>query len=144
MVGAGSNRKAGAQEQEGRVRNGITFDTGALIALERRGQRAQKVLERATEQKIRITVPAAVITEWWRSRNDMRERILAAVRVELLSENLAKIAGEALAAVKGATPIDAIVMASAAQRGDVVYTSDLSDLAKLTGYFRAVRVLGIG
>jgi predicted nucleic acid-binding protein len=144
MGGADSCPKAGAQKQEGRVKNGITFDTGALIALERRGQRARKVLERATEQKVRITVPAAVITEWWRSRNDVRERILAGVRVEPLSEGLAKVAGQALAAVKGATPIDAIVMASAAQRGDVVYTTDLLNLAKLAGYFRAVRVLTIG
>jgi predicted nucleic acid-binding protein len=143
MVAAAPCVKASAQGQSC-VKNGITFDTGALIALERRGQRARKVLERATEQKVRITVPAAVITEWWRGRTDLRERILAAVRLEPLSESLAKVAGEALAAVKGATPIDAIVMASAAQRGDVVYTADLSDLAKLAGYFRAVRVLGIG
>ena len=95
-------------------------------------------------KKVRITVPAAVITEWWRSRNDVRERILAGVRVEPLSESLAKVAGEALAAIKGATAVDAIVMASAAQRGDAVYTTDVSDLAKLAGYFRAVRVLDIG
>jgi len=126
------------------LKNGITFDTGALIALERRGQRVRKVLERATEQKVRITVPAAVITEWWRGRSDIRERILAAVRVEPLSESLARVAGEALAAVKGATAIDAIVMASAAQRGDVVYTADVTDLTKLAGYFPVVRVLGIG
>jgi predicted nucleic acid-binding protein len=144
MVGADSRPQAGAREQEGRVKNGITFDTGALIALERRGQGARKVLERATEQKVRTTVPAAVITEWWRNRNDIGERILAGVRVEPLSESLAKLAGVALVAVKGTTPIDAIVMASAAQRGDVVYTADVSDLAKLAGYFRAVRVLGIG
>jgi predicted nucleic acid-binding protein len=126
------------------VKSGITFDTGALIALERRGQRARKVLERATEQKVRITVPAAIISEWWRGRNEIRERILAGVRVEPLSESVAKLAGEALAVVRGATPIDAIVMASAAQRGDVVYTANVADLAKLAGYFRAVRVLGIG
>lgn len=126
------------------MKNGITFDTGALIALERRGQRARQVLERAMEQKVRITVPAAVITEWWRGRSDIRERILAAVRCEPLSDGLAKIAGVALAAVKGATAIDAIVMASAAQRGDVVYTADVSDLEKLAAHFRAVRVLGIG
>src|SRR6188768_1681351 len=136
MVGSTSCSKTRSQGQEGSVKNGITFDTGALIALERRGQRARKVLERAMEQKVRITVPAAVITEWWRSRNDVRERILAAVRVEPLSEGLAKVAGEALAAIKGATTIDAIVMASAAVRGDVVYTTDISDLAKLAGYFR--------
>ena len=143
MVDAELCSKAGAQEQ-GRVKNGITFDTGALIALERRGQRARQVLERATEQKVRITVPAAVITEWWRGRSDVRERILAAVRIEPLSDGLAKVAGIALAAVKGATAIDAMVMASAAQRGDVVYTGDVSDLEKLAAYFRTVRVLGIG
>jgi predicted nucleic acid-binding protein len=143
VVGREARSEASAQEQ-GRVKAGITFDTGALIALERRAQRIRKVLERAAEQKVRITVPAAVITEWWRSRNDIRERILAAVRVEPLSDSLAKVAGEALAAVKGATAIDAIVMASAAQRGDVVYTADVADLTKLAGYFRSVRVLGIG
>jgi predicted nucleic acid-binding protein len=126
------------------VKDGITFDTGALIALERRGQRARKIVERAAELKVRITVPAAVITEWWRGRTDMRERITAAVRIEPLSDQLAKVAGEALARVRGATAIDAIVMASAAQRGDLVYTSDVGDLEKLAGYFRAVRVLGIG
>ena len=44
------------------MKNGMTFDTGALIALERRSARARKILERATELKIRITVPSAVIT----------------------------------------------------------------------------------
>lgn len=144
MGGARSRQEADAQEEDGRVKSGITFDTGALIALERRGQRARKVLERATEQGLRITVPAAVITEWWRGRSDVRERILRAIRIEPLSEGLAKLAGEALSAVRGATPIDAIVMASAAQRGDIVYTTDVGALEKLAVYFRAARVLGIG
>jgi predicted nucleic acid-binding protein len=85
-----------------------------------------------------------VIAEWWRGWSDIRERILAGVRVEPVSETLAKLAGEALAATRGATSIDALVMASAAQRGDVVYTADVDDLEKLAHYFRAVRVLGIG
>ncbi len=126
------------------MKNGITFDTGALIALERRGQRARLIVERAAEEKIRITVPSAVITEWWRGGSDAREHIVLAVRIEPLSEKLAKLAGEALAGVKSATAIDAIVMASAAQRGDLVYTSDVGDLEKLRSYFPAVRVLGIG
>jgi len=110
------------------VKDGITFDTGALIALERRGQRARKIVQRATEEKIRVNVPSAVITEWWRGRSDVRDLIVAAIRIEPLSSSLAKIAGEALAAVRSATAIDAIVMASAAQRGDLVYTSDVGDL----------------
>lgn len=126
------------------MKNGITFDTGALIALERRGQRARLIVERAAEEKIRITVPSAVITEWWRGRSDAREHIIGAIRIEPLSEKLAKLAGEALAGVSGATAIDAIVMASAAQRGDLVYTSDVGDLETLRRYFPTVRVLGIG
>lgn len=126
------------------MKDGITFDTGALIALERRSARMRKVLERATELKVRITVPAAVVTEWWRGRSDLREKILLAVRVEPLSDPLAKLAGEALASIRGATTIDAIVMASAAQRGDVVYTSDIGDLQRLASHFPAVRVLGVG
>ena len=42
-----------------------------------------------------------------------------------------------------ATTIDAIVMASAARRGDVVYTADVGDLTRLQAFFPAVRVLGV-
>jgi len=55
----------------------------------------------------------------------MRDGILASVDVEPLTEALAKVAGEALAEVRGATRVDAIVMASAASRGDIVYSSDV-------------------
>ena len=90
-----------------------------------------------------ITVPADVVAEWWRGRTDLREAILESVDVEPLTEALAKLAGEALAAVRGATPVDAIVMASAATRGDVVFSSDIGDLERLRAYFPGVRVLGV-
>ena len=122
--------------------SGLTFDTGMLIALERRAQRAWNVYREAMRHKVPITVPAAVLVEWWRGRTDTRERIRAGLRVEWLSESLAEVAGEALAAVRGATVVDAIVMASAASRGDVVYTGDLKDLERLRSYFPGVRVLG--
>jgi hypothetical protein len=54
---------------------------------------------------------------------------------------LARLAGEALAAVGDATTVDAIVMASAARRDDVVYTADLADLVRLQAFFPGVRVL---
>ncbi len=122
---------------------GFTFDTGMLIALERRRRRAEEFLLRAREERIVPVVPADVILEWWRGRTDRREAILALVNVEPLSERLARIAGEALAAVRGATPIDTVVMASAALRGDIVLTSDAHDLDRLRNYFPGVRVLGI-
>lgn len=82
-----------------------------------------------------------------RGRTDTRDRILAGVRIEPLSESVAKLAGEALGAVKGATPIDAMVMASAAQRGDLVYTADVADLTGLrlfSGRSRARNWLSLG
>jgi hypothetical protein len=85
-------------------------------------------------------VPADVVAEWWRARTAIREHILASVAVEPLTERLAKLAGECLAAVTGATVVDAIVMASAAQRGDAVYTSDVPDLERLRAFFPGARV----
>jgi predicted nucleic acid-binding protein len=122
---------------------GLTFDTGALIALERRAQRMRAIIERALQTDQPITVPADVVTEWWRGRTDLRDSIVAAVDIEPLTEALAKRAGEALAAVPGATLVDAVVMASAASRGDIVYTSDVEDLERLRRRFPSVRVLGV-
>jgi len=83
------------------------------------------------------------VGEWWRGRTDLRDKILASVDVEPLTEPLAKLAGEALAVVRGATLVDAVVMASAASRGDIVYSSDVEDLEKLRARFPGVRVLRV-
>ena len=123
------------------VKIGLTFDTGALIALERRTQRMSNVYRTAVMDGVIVTVPAIVIAEWWHGRTDIRERILDGVRVEQTDIELMKRAGEAMAAVAGATVVDTVVMASAARRGDVVYTSDYDDLVRLTSFFKAVRVL---
>jgi predicted nucleic acid-binding protein len=118
---------------------GFTLDTGALIALERGDQRMRQVLKLALADKVRIVVPAVVLGEWWRGQSRVRDQVVASVIIEPLTASLAKLAGEALAHVRGATFVDAAVMASAAQRGDVVYTSDLRDLDRLWGHFKAVR-----
>ena len=122
---------------------GLTFDTGALIALERRKQRMKHVLERALAKDQSITVPADVVGEWWRGRTELREAILEAMDVEPLTLALAKLAGEALATVRGATLVDAVVMASAASRGDIVYSSDVDDLERLRRVFPGVRILRV-
>jgi predicted nucleic acid-binding protein len=121
---------------------GLTFDTGALIALERRKLRMRQVLERARERDQVITVPADVVAEWWRGPTDIRKAILDSVDVEPLTLRLAQIAGEAMGVVPGATLVDAIVVASAASRGDIIYSSDLHDLDRLRRIFPSVRILG--
>jgi predicted nucleic acid-binding protein len=120
---------------------GVTLDTGALIALERRRQRMARVYAAAVADGMPVTVPAVVIAEWWRGRSDARAIILRGLRVEETTSALARLAGEALAAVPDAGAIDALVMASAAQRGDVVYTSDFDDLQRLRVFFPSVRLL---
>ncbi len=122
---------------------GLTFDTGMLVALDRRKQRAWQVYRRACERGVRITVPAPVLGEWWRGPTVLRETILRSVRVEPLNERGAKLAGEALGEVRNATTIDAFVMSVAALQGDIVYTSDLADMEKLRAFFPGVRVLSV-
>ena len=122
---------------------GVTVDTGFLVALEQSKQRAIELAALAGTRNIRITLPVAVLAEWWRDGR-RQARFLKGFEVESMTERLAKTAGEAMAAVPGATVVDAIVMASAAQRDDVVYTSDVDDFARLRDqHFRGVRVLAV-
>lgn len=123
---------------------GITLDTGALIAIELRKQRGIQLLELVKQRLAVLSVPVPVVTEWWRGRTDVRECILDVVNVEPLSLAVARSAGEAIAKVPRATAIDAIVMAFAAHRGDVVFTGDSDDLERLRTFFPTVRVLGCG
>lgn len=112
---------------------GLTFDTGALIGLERRRHAMRTVFATAVKNRVPIVVPAVVVSEWWRRGVHEKERatILRAVRVEPVTHPLARLAGVALGLVRGATAIDAIVIASAALRSDTVYTSDVEDLLAL-------------
>jgi predicted nucleic acid-binding protein len=122
----------------------FTFDTGMLIALERRKQRATQVLRAIVRRGLLPIVPAVVYAEWWRGRTDIREEILAMVIVEGMPPQLCRAAGEALGVVRGSSLVDAVVLASAALRGGgVVYTSDPDDLLRLQRHFPSVRVLPV-
>jgi predicted nucleic acid-binding protein len=122
----------------------FTFDTGMLIALERRKRRATDVFQAIVRRGFLPVVPAVVYVEWWRGRTDIREEILAAAIVEGMPPLLCRAAGEALAAVRGSSLADAVVMASAALRGGgVVYTADVDDLTRLKRHFPTVMVLPV-
>ena len=116
---------------------GATFDTGALIALEKRDLRMVIKLRVLHQAGIPITIPANAVVEWWRKGHG-QPAILGLGTVEPLTETIAKAAGEALAKVRGATAVDGTVMASAALRGDRVFTSDPKDMQRLQAHFRAV------
>lgn len=120
-----------------------TLDTGALIGIERRDQRAVAIWRTAIARGISLVAPTVAIAEWWRSRSDVREEILGTVVVEPLDAAIAKMAGEAMGKVKRSTLADSIVMASAARSGGVVLTSDFDDLDRLRGHFPSVRILEV-
>lgn len=117
---------------------GATFDTGALIALEKRDLGMAIKLRVLHQAGVPITIPANAVVEWWRKGHG-QPAILGLGTVEPLTEPIAKAAGEALAKVRGATAVDGTVMASAALRGDRVFTSDPKDMQRLQAHFRAVR-----
>jgi len=114
--------------------SGLTFDTGALIGLERSRHQMRKVYDAAITFDVPIVVPTVVIVEWWRSglREKARATLLRSMRIEPLTDYVARLAGVVLTRVPRATPIDAVVMASAAQRSnEIVYTSDVADLERI-------------
>jgi predicted nucleic acid-binding protein len=125
------------------TRAAITFDTGALIALERRKERAMKVYVHAKERGFVVATPNVAVAEWWRGRTDRREAVWRGLLVEPASDETVKLAGVALGKVRGATTVDAIVAAFAVQRTGIVYTGDIEDFEALGEFFPALRVFAI-
>src|SRR5262245_19082839 len=104
--GRGARRAGGRvpwQEAAGQAKtrgvSGATYDTGMLIALDRRKARARAIHEWLSESRVRVTVPWAVVAEFWRGRTDRRDAILRSVDIEVPSLALAKTAGLALGKV---------------------------------------------
>ncbi len=118
----------------------MTFDTGVLIALERRHAGALALLKACRLSRAIITIPAAVIAEWWRGSH---RALLDSALLEALSPELGQAAGLLLAASGGSNAVDACVMASAATRGDVVATGDADDMLMLSMFVQNVTIVPI-
>ena len=63
------------------------------------------------------------------------------MRVDPVDDDLARRAGELLAATSTRDAVDGIVVASAARRGDDVVTSDRVDIARLAAHVSGVNVV---
>ncbi len=121
----------------------ITFDAGALIALERRKERAMKVYTHARDRGLVVATPNVTIAEWWRGRTERRDAVLHGILVEPATDDVMKLAGLALGELRKATTIDAIVAAFAVQRTGIVYTSDVDDFRALQSFFPALRAFAV-
>ena len=108
---------------------GTTLDAGALIAAERNDRRYWKASKKRDEL---FTVPAIVVTEVWRGGGNANlARALNGCDLEALDVDLAKAAGILCGRAGTSDPVDAIVVASAARRGDDIITTDPTDLRTL-------------
>lgn len=123
---------------------GVTLDARALIAFERGEERVRLILRRASAGDRTITVPATVVAEAWRAgRRRWLADLLDLAVIEPLTDELARRAGELLARTGTSNTVDATVAVSAAQRGDIIVTSDPDDMQRFADDLPAVRVLSL-
>ena len=111
--------------------SGLTLDSGALIAGERRVRRFLAIWATALERGARVTVPAVVLAQVWRGNSRAIARLLPACSIEDMDELRAKLVGRLLARSRGADIVDAAVVVGAVARGDAIVTSDPADIARL-------------
>ena len=135
--------KAWNQAPEGRV-NGITFDAGGLIALERNDRRVFSILDTALKDGNRIIVPATALAQV--IRNPARQvrlwRMIQFDKTEVvpLDGSQAQAVGAMLARTGAADITDAHVVICAQAAGYAVITSDPLDLKRLNPKLRVITV----
>ena len=122
----------GTPGSRGRMTNVITFDTGALIAIERRSRRLQALLDEIDQREWRVAVPAGVVAQAWRG-GPRQARIAALLRDERtevvpLDDPAARAVGLLCGRSGHADVVDVSVAICARQRGLHVVTSDPEDL----------------
>ena len=124
--------------------NGIVFDAGGLIALERNDRRVLLVLKAALEQEGRIIVPATALAQV--IRNPARQvrlwRMIQFERTEVipLDGSHAQAVGALLGQTATTDITDAHVVICAQAAGYTVITSDPLDLKRLDPKLRLIPV----
>jgi predicted nucleic acid-binding protein len=135
--------KARNQAAKGRV-NGIVFDAGGLIALERNDRRVFSILDTALEDGDRIIVPATALAQV--IRNPARQarlwRMIQFDKTEVipLDGSQAQAVGALLARTSTSDITDAHVVICAQRAAYAIVTSDPRDLKRLAPGLRLIRI----
>jgi len=126
------------------MKEGITLDTGALLALERGHRDIVVLLQSARVNATPIAIPAGVLAQVFRdgARQAPLSRLLGSPNVEVvpLDAPTAKDVGRLLSVRKQRDVVDASVVLCARRRRHAVLTSDPDDLLALDPNLRVVRV----
>src|SRR6266536_1193511 len=131
------------QKREGCV-NGITFDAGGLIALDRNDRPVLTLLARATERGMRVTIPATALAQAMRNPATQARlsRLIRQAGTDLIALDGpdATAVGLLLARTATADIVDAHVVVCAKRAGQAVVTSDPADLRRIAPALQLVAV----
>lgn len=107
--------------------DGVTYDTGALVAGERNDRRMWALHAGFLAEEVAPTVPAPVLAEAWRGggpRQASLSRLLAMCDVESMSEGQARQVGMLAGKAEHGDIVDVTVVEGAIRRRDAVVTSN--------------------
>jgi predicted nucleic acid-binding protein len=124
--------------------NGIVFDAGGLIALDRNDRRVLALLARATERGMRITIPATALAQAIRNpaRQARLSRLIRQACTDLIALDGPDATAVGLLLARTATSdiADAHVVICARRAGQAVVTSDAGDLRRIAPGLAVVSV----
>ncbi|GAA3371671.1 hypothetical protein GCM10020367_23270 [Streptomyces sannanensis] len=110
----------------------IVYDTGALLAAERRNPDFLALHDELTVAHIRPVVPVVVLAQAWRGGPQHQiSRVLKGCDILADDQRTGRAAGVACGASGTSDVVDAIVVATAVQHQAAVVTSDPDDLTHL-------------
>jgi hypothetical protein len=111
---------------------GLTYDTGALVAAERDDRLVWSLHRAALARGLPPTVPAGVLAEGWRGGPQATlSRFLKGCQVEDLSEARARAVGALAARAQHDDIIDVSVVEGAVRRRHAVVTSNPTHIRKV-------------
>jgi hypothetical protein len=114
---------------------GLTLDSGALIAFERRDLKVIDLITGTLRRQYELVVPAGVLAQVWRDprRQVLLVRLLNSegVEIEDFDAARAKRAGQLCGVAGTSDVVDASVVLCARARSHRVVTSDPDDLRRL-------------
>ena len=119
--------------------NGVTYDTGALVAADHNDRRMWALHAGLLAEEVSPTVPAPVLAEAWRggSRQANVSRFLALCSLEPMSEEQAKSVGVLAGKADHDDIVDVTVVEGAIRRNDAIVTSNHAHIEKIADAVRA-------
>lgn len=112
--------------------NGLTYDTGALIAAERDDRLMWALHRAAIARGLPPTAPAGVLAETWRGGPQHQlSRLLKGCKVEELGEHQARLVGGLIARCGLDDTVDVAVAEGAMRRNDAVVTSNRAHIEQV-------------